>query len=191
MGSSTQKLYLCSLSSDAKIYRSVRTSRFLFGFNKYLKNQECVVAFLEQNQKYGRQDTLSSRLRVFSDKSILEKVASGMSNPLVENIQTSRFGNLTWWNSGGIFGMFQEPDQINGGFVECNVCDMFFSKSRPFGILHESCQKSWKIIWETLKSNQTTCHNFPPPPPKKKKKSHGPSQICALGFQTRHQKHNI
>lgn len=175
MGSSTQKLYLCSLSSDAEFYRSVRTSGFIALTTSWKSR---VRFFFKQ---ILRQDTLSSRLWVFWDKWILEMVASGMSNHLVETRPTSQ-------GSGGGFLMFQEPKQ-NHRWMPCFVT--CFSKSRPFRtswimpkIMENHVESHWKTT--EIKSN----NYFPPP---KKKSSIIPQFVpfLMLGFQTRHQKHSI
>lgn len=176
MGSSTQKLYLCSLSSDAEFYRSVRTSGFI----------AVLTTFWKSRVRFFWKTNFAPRHPFFQTLGFLGQMDFG--NGSQRNVKSSGRNQTDlaglWWRISDVPRAQAKPP-LNAMF-----CDMFWQIKTLQNFMNhasdhgKSCRKPLENHWNQVKQLF---------PPQKKKSSIIPQFVpfLMLGFQTRHQKHSI
>ena len=176
MGSSTQKLYLCSLSSDAEFYRSVRTSGFI-----------ALTTSWKSRVRFFWKTNFAPRHPFFQTLGFLGQMDFG--NGSQRNVKSSGRNQTDlaglWWRISDVPRAQAKPP-LNAMF-----CDMFWQIKTLQNFMNhaqdhgKSCRKPLENHWNQVKQLF--------PLPKKKMSSIIPQFVpfLMLGFQTRHQKHSI
>lgn len=162
MGSSTQKLYLCSLSSDAEFYRSVRTSGFI----------AVLTTFWKSRVRFFWKTNFAPRHPFFQTLGFLGQMDFG--NGSQRNVKSSGRNQTDlaglWWRISDVPRAQAKPP-LNAMF-----CDMFWQIKTLQNFMNhasdhgKSCRKPLENHWNQVKQLF--------PPPKKKVIDHPP--ICTL-----------
>lgn len=162
MGSSTQKLYLCSLSSDAEFYRSVRTSGFI----------AVLTTFWKSRVRFFWKTNFAPRHPFFQTLGFLGQMDFG--NGSQRNVKSSGRNQTDlaglWWRISDVPRAQAKPP-LNAMF-----CDMFWQIKTLQNFMNhasdhgKSCRKPLENHWNQVKQLF--------PPPQKKVIDHPP--ICTL-----------